>query len=460
MKYVLSAPRLLVELLLALLLAWPALGLSQSVADSTTEAATAADDNLAAADALAPQVTAELTPDEVAPGQSAVLRVTVLVPTYMPKPVEFAELDQPGLRVQLGQRSTTPMSRRIAGQTWSGISRSYQLTPLAPGQFEVGAQSLTITYQHPDSGEVVSQQVVTEAQTLTASVPAAAAGLSPYIAGRAVRLSQRITVTRGADATSSAEPLDSNGEEPIELAVGDSLEREITLTIEGGSALLLPGLDEQAAATGMEVYAASPQVSESDGGGKRVERLTYIAQAGGKVSLPAIALRWFDTDSQQVATAELEGLALDIEGSTLLPAAADTAGWRWYWLAALAALLLCGAAAWRWLWPLWQQRLRKVAERRATTGVDALAALRAAVKAQDYAASLRAWRELEQRAPGLTAEQRAAMADALAALGRLRFASTSAGDAQGLWQALERALPEPRWLARGATAPLLPPLNP
>ena len=39
------------------------------------------------ATALAPQVSSELTPAEVAPGQSARLRITVLVPTFMPKPV-------------------------------------------------------------------------------------------------------------------------------------------------------------------------------------------------------------------------------------------------------------------------------------------------------------------------------------------------------------------------------------
>ena len=234
------------------------------------------------ATALAPQVSSELTPAEVAPGQSARLRITVLVPTFMPKPVVFAELDQPQLRVQLGARATTPLSRRIDGRTWSGVTRSYQLTPLAAGQFNLGAQTLTVTYQGPDSGEVLSQQVVTEAQTLTATIPAAASGLSPYVAGRAVTLTQRFTLTRSAtDGQGTAELLDAKTDDPVELAVGDSLEREITLSIEGGSALLLPALDAQAEVAGMALYVASPQVSEADDGGKRIERYTYIAQAGG-----------------------------------------------------------------------------------------------------------------------------------------------------------------------------------
>ena len=40
----------------------------------------------------------------------------------------------------------------------------------------------------------------------------------------------------------------------------------------------------------MALYVASPQVSEADDGGKRIERYTYIAQAGGSTRLPPMAL--------------------------------------------------------------------------------------------------------------------------------------------------------------------------
>lgn len=410
------------------------------------------------ATALAPQVSSELTPAEVAPGQSARLRITVLVPTFMPKPVVFAELDQPQLRVQLGARATTPLSRRIDGRTWSGVTRSYQLTPLAAGQFNLGAQALTVTYQDPDSGEVLSQQVVTEAQTLTATIPAAASGLSPYVAGRAVTLTQRFTLTRSAtDGQGSAELLDAKTDDPVELAVGDSLEREITLSIEGGSALLLPALDAQAEVAGMALYVASPQVSEADDGGKRIERYTYIAQAGGSTRLPPMALGWFDTGHQKVATAQLDGLALKVSGASL--AAAVERSEYWLVLLLVVAFLLLWAA-WYGLRPRWRRHQQLRRRQRDALGVSALLQLRAAVKAQDYAACLQAWYRLEQQASGLSAPRRAAIADALAAIGQWRFGKVPDQAPAALWQALEQALPPPQALRARAEPVLLPGLNP
>lgn len=411
----------------------------------------------------APRVSSELTPAEVAPGQSARLRITVLVPSFMPKPVEFADLDQTNLRVQLGERATTPLSRSIDGRTWSGVTRSYQLTPLAAGEFKLGPQPLTISFQDPESNELISQQVMSDAQVLKATVPAEAVGLSPYIAGRALRLQQHLTLTR---ATASEEEAGAAAEQPelaadaaIELAVGDSLQREIVMHVEGGSVLLLPALGDNAVA-GLELYTASPEVSENEDGGSRTERLTYIAQQGGKVSLPEISLRWYDTGQQRVATVSLPAVVLNIKGHSLASAGADT---RPYWLLlpAILALLIMFWAARRWLLPFGRQQLAKRQHARDQLGISALNELQRQVKTQDYGGSLLAWQHLLQRAQGLPVARRQAVSDALAALGRQRYAAAASGESTApLWQALERALPSKQDLAATHTAVLLPELNP
>lgn len=414
------------------------------------------------AGALAPKVTSELMPDEVAPGQSARLRVTVLVPTYMPRPVEFADPDQANLRVQLGERATTPLSRRIDGRTWSGVTRTYQLTPLAPGQYSLGPAKLKITFQDPDSGEIVSEVAETEVQALTATVPQAAAGLSPYIAGRSLSLSQTFTITRaGAEEGEGAvEQIDASSEAPVELAVGDSLKRDITLAIEGGSVLLLPSLNDQASVAGMEVYSASPKVTEHDGGGERIETVTYIAQQGGGVSLPPLSLRWYDTGGEKVATVQLDGLALSVKGGGL-PAVSQRGDFAWWWLLLpLLGLLLLVWACRRWLLPRWQQRQRALEQQQETLGVSALADLHRAVKARHYASSLTAWQQLQQRAPGLSAARRAAVIEALAGIGQQRYGVDTGKETASLWQALEQALPSAGDLRASVEPDLLPELNP
>ncbi|SDR71070.1 Oxygen tolerance [Halopseudomonas sabulinigri] len=419
-------------------------------------------DESADAGALAPKVTSELMPDEVAPGQSARLRVTVLVPTYMPRPVEFADLDQANLRVRLGERATTPLSRRMDGRTWSGVTRTYQLTPLAPGQYNLGPAKLTITFQHPDSGEIVSEAAETDVQTLTATVPPAAAGLSPYIAGRSLSLSQTFTTTRaGAEESEGAvEQIDASSEGTVELAVGDSLKRDITLAIEGGSVLLLPSLNEQASAAGMEVYTASPKVSEHEAGGERSESVTYIAQQSGHASLPSLSLRWYDTQSEKVATVQLEGLALSIKGGGF-PAVGQRSDFACWWLLMpLLGLLLLLWACRRWLLPLWQQRQQKLAQQQEALGVGALADLHKAAKARHYAASLTAWQHLQQCVPVLSAHRRAAVIEALAGIGQQRYGTGAGTETSALWQTLEQALPSAGDLRASAEPGVLPELNP
>ncbi|MCP4818083.1 MAG: hypothetical protein GY883_02770, partial [Shimia sp.] len=62
---------------------------------------------------------------ETIPGQPLTLRLTVFVPTFMPKPPVWPSFETPNLRIRLPERSTSPTSRTINGGTWSGVSRRY-----------------------------------------------------------------------------------------------------------------------------------------------------------------------------------------------------------------------------------------------------------------------------------------------------------------------------------------------
>ncbi|WP_110656535.1 BatD family protein [Salinicola halimionae] len=439
---------------------------------------------------LAPQVTATLDPTRVAPGETAQLRVTVLVPTFMPRPVEFPALDQPNLRVQLPERATMPVSRRVDGRTWAGVSRRYQLTPMAAGDFTLGQGALEITFQDPETGEAITRKQTLEQQTLIAAVPEAAAGLSPYIAGTSLTLAQRIWVTRasaseaesarneadsdetnstatGADAAKTAETLDRSGEEPISLAIGDSLQREIVATLEGGSALLLPSLGQTVPVANMDFHATSPIVTETQNGGSRTEHLTYIAQHGGLVTLPDITVRWYDLKNRRIVSTSEAGMTIAIEGAPS-PSAASGQSLLQYGKLGIAIVLLgvVVGSGWRWLWPFWKRARRQRRLRRERSGIAALRRLERQVRARRYAESLSAWQELLRKAPRLPDSCYREVTRCLAVLGRERYAAKSIpnqpspNQPDASWRALQQAVPRVADLRQARGEPPLPPLNP
>ncbi|MGQ7245797.1 hypothetical protein ACUN9Y_00470 [Halomonas sp. V046] len=425
---------------------------------------------LAASIAMAaepPRVSVELTPDSVAPGETAILRLRVLVPTYMPEPVEFPSLDSANLRVSLPERSTGPATQRIDGETWSGVTRAYRLTPLAPGSFTLGGE-LRVTYVDPQTSTPLTTPVTVPTATLTATLPEAARGLTPYVAASDITLEQRLEVVRaepspkdaeasGDDAAGqnnaddsaddsdnaddSADDSDSAGESPADasspqrlaLAPGDSVTRHVTATLEGGSAVLLPALTDaaalQASPPGLGVYPQTPRIEESQNGGRREESVTYVVEGAVDGSLPAIAIDWFDPTTQGLEHAELPAISLTAKGPA---AAADLSPRRLLpWLG--AALLLVAALA----LVTWQRRplkrrldtMRRARRRRDDiSGRSALSQLRRAVEQRDIGAARQAWQRLQASTASLQPEHRADIDSLLLTLGRLHYGTSSAAD--------------------------------
>ncbi len=67
------------------------------------------------------QLTVEPMEAEAVVGQPIVLRLTLLVPTFMPDPPTFPTFDMPGLVVRIPERASTPTSKTVNGETWAGM---------------------------------------------------------------------------------------------------------------------------------------------------------------------------------------------------------------------------------------------------------------------------------------------------------------------------------------------------
>ncbi|AQQ67129.1 hypothetical protein Mag101_05330 [Microbulbifer agarilyticus] len=387
-----------------------------------------------------PIVQSALSQSDIAPGQAVTFRVTVLVPTWLSKPIEFPQFDSTNLSVTLPEKSTVSTSQTINGKTWSGVIREYQVVPLTPGTFQLPLSSLEVHYRSPQNDRDIVTNVPLPAQTLTVTAPKGAENLRPYIAARDFTLTQKI-----------------DGE-PDKLRPGESFSRTVTATIQGSTVMFIPLLQSQIYVDGLAAYPDTPKaVDHSDfrdnDTGKRTEKVTFVAEAPTRGELPAITLRWYDLDDGSIQTATVDALKIRVKGASVVRSFSLT-----QWLLILA---LIGLTMWfikRWFPALVQRVRTRYLEYRRTGGKEALARLRKAAKKRDYTSALVAAVELESS----TDYQDSNVPDALLALGRAQYGDTAASEtATPLWEQLELAIDAYAAKRRAKSRrPDLPALNP
>lgn len=273
-----------------------------------------------------PQVTAELDETEGMIGQPLVLRIKVLVPTWLPQPPEFPSLDMPGLLVRLPERASGPISERIGSDTWSGVQRAYRLYPLQPGNFEIPGQSIRITYANPGGSDPVTEEIALKSINFNAIVPEAARGLNPLIVATGFSLEAK---TEGQD----------------QLAVGGAVVRTLEATISGTTPILIPQLTPDASGAGLRSYPDEPSVTDKEDrgtlSGTRTERTTYLATAEGPAELPVVRFDWFNLETGKVETAAVPAVPLSIAPGEAVESKSQPIAW-WKILASLLALCVVG----------------------------------------------------------------------------------------------------------------------
>ncbi len=248
----------------------------------------------------------EMTVDRTStmPGRPVVLRLTVLVPTWMPKPPVLPTFDLPNLHVLLPERATNPTSRRINRTLWTGLTRVYHLYPMSAGEYRLPPQVVEVTYADPSTRAPINRSDQTASIALSVTVPDAAADLDPFIAATGLTLSQNF---------------DGHLEN---MEQGDAIIREVVATVEGAPPLILPPLVTDAPVRGMSTYRRSPRLlTETNpvGGliGSRVEEISYVIEAGGRFSIPPVAIEWFNLETGEIERAEVPGLGVKAQGTPL-----------------------------------------------------------------------------------------------------------------------------------------------
>lgn len=399
-----------------------------------------------------PTLDIEFEETEAVPGQALTLRLTVLVPTFMPSPPDWPTFETPNLLVHLPSKASTPTSKKIDGETWSGITRRYQISPIVAGDFTVPESVVRVQYRGETGDEVIVKELPVPALQVRGVVPDGAAGLDPFLAAQSLTLTQHITGDTQA------------------LAAGGSFAREIQVTVTGVSAMFLPPLTPDSDVAGLRSYPESPVLEDKDTrgvvSGLRTEKTVYVAEAAVDGALPEVQVTWFNLDTGKLETATLAPVSVHADAppaAAIGPTSPQDLLRFWPWAAGLIGAAIGVLSYRRWgrdRWAQWRNRRQAAwlaSEKKAWRDMQQ------AVAVQDLAATRVAYDIWCARLPVPTSERDAAVKAALVALGRAQFQSGGRGGGKADWQALGVHLKDLRITARyhqRESAADLPQLNP
>lgn len=387
---------------------------------------------------IQPQVTVEAPTDPVTVGQPAIVRIKVLVPTFMPSPPVFPSLEQENLLVRLPERASGPISETVDGETWSGVQRSYRLYPLQVGTVEFGTQDVVVTFADPDTNAPTKATIALPDVALNAVVPEGARDLDPLI------LATGFTVDQQIDGSTDMEN-------------GGAITRRLTAKIAGTTPLLVPELIPDMKDPLLSAYPKEPRITESEDrgvlSGQRVDEIVYLAQQGGQTQLPSVTIRWYNLDTNQVENIDIGAVELTLAPPEWQPPDADTI-FRLLALAAGLTLVLWALA--RFLGPRvtsWKQARR---DRYQISSDFALDALRKALQAHDILMSYSALELWKLRSD--TPDMAIGLEEQLARIGAASYSSRTGSKPEAWAAALSelKVMKQTEHRARN----LLPPLNP
>lgn len=249
-------------------------------------------------------------------GQHVALYVDVLFRNGMPRPPRVTLPDVPGLQAFRFETQATTMRESIGNETYVGQRFEFALYPRRGGVFDLPPAAVTLLDR--DGGE--TRATLGQALRLDVGVPP---GVDP---------SQPVVATRGLTLTEQWVPGPDGA-----FKAGDAIVRTITRSAEDVPGLAMRDLAFPAP-DGVRAYADPPEIDDhSNRGaitGRRTDRVTYVFERGGRVTLPAVAQPWWDLASRRVRTAQAPGATITVEAPSAAAApAAAAARFEGGWLA-------------------------------------------------------------------------------------------------------------------------------
>ncbi|WP_338576748.1 oxygen tolerance domain protein [Erwinia sp. E_sp_B04_8] len=244
-----------------------------------------------------------IAPDHLVPGQPARVAVTFWTDSWFNPPPAW-----PVMSVENGTLLTTALPNqlvsRLEGETsWSGIRMERQLMAWDKGMLRLPAMDVTL-----QSAGQPPQTVTLPAIEQKVTWPADVQQPDRFLPASALSLQQKWQIWR-AEGSST-------------VHVGDVIERQITVEAHDVIPAQIPQILFSIPGTGSQRLTPVNSLLTSGRnevtGARRVERLRYLPAQPGKLTLPEVRLRWWDTRHQQWQLATLPAATY-----TIAPARAE-----------------------------------------------------------------------------------------------------------------------------------------
>ncbi|MGG7671662.1 hypothetical protein [Pseudomonas sp. WC2] len=222
------------------------------------------------------------------------LQVDVLTDTWFTSAATLPDLKIDGALVMPPDGQAQHLNQTIDGQSFNGLRYSYLITPNVARNFDIPALTVRAT---PGQSSVEISAQSQPLQFSAAQPPGFQPGETPLVA-TGLRFTQSVI--------NSATP----------LKVGDSVTRQLTLQADGALAMALPvpALGEVA---GLSRYGKDPQVTSLDDGrgdilgGQRIDSVSYRIDEAGSFTLPAVAVKWWDSSARQTRTTQVPAVTFE-----------------------------------------------------------------------------------------------------------------------------------------------------
>lgn len=194
---------------------------------------------------------------------------------------------------------------RIGGETYAVQGRYFTIFPQTTGEFAVPSVAVTLVVARDDASRSPNIDLRTEPTAIEAALPSGVEGRGLVLSTPGLSVSEQYS--RSTE----------------ELRVGESFERQVTMSIESSVAMLLPPM-EFAATEGIAIYPARPEVTDQRNrgsmSGTRVDAATYVMETEGSFVLPAVMIPWWNLRTSQLEQEVLPEVEFTVEANPDLAA--------------------------------------------------------------------------------------------------------------------------------------------
>lgn len=271
-------------------------------------------------------------------GQRVTLAAELLVPGFFTSAATVDLPETPGVIVMLPNSHPVVGSETIDGTSYTIQRHELSVFAATPGEHVIPPIHARFSYKQGYlDREDIAGTVTTQPIRFTVTPPPGTENLGVVISARHL---QAVETWEPEPGKAAAKP-------------GDAFTRTITFTAPDMPGMVFPPFPTTPI-EGLRQYPKAPALLDhSEGGefsGGRRDRVVYVCEHPGTVSIPAVRLTWWDLDAKALRTVDFPARTITIEaGPAQEPAAVATttaAPWkslRWPAIAALAAIALLAA---------------------------------------------------------------------------------------------------------------------